>query len=83
MDERDLPEGVIDADPAGGWESAGAADAETDAQSRDAAGSPRLTDAGSPANSETPDAEIVETDVVETDELSQGADPDLSADEDA
>lgn len=78
MAENDLPEGVINADPAGGWESAGAADAETSEQSRDAAGSPRLTDAASPANSETPDAEVVETEVVETDEISQGVDADLS-----
>jgi hypothetical protein len=76
MSEQELPEGVIDANPAGGWESAGAADGETAEQNQDAEGSPRLTDAGSPANAEAPD-------VVETDELSQGADPDLSTDEGA
>ncbi len=78
MPERDLPEGVIDADPAGGWESGATADGETAEQSADAAGSPELTDAGSSAH------RPVDTDEnVESDEPAQGADPDLSTAEEA
>ncbi|MGP3534440.1 hypothetical protein ACTU3I_06560 [Microbacterium sp. RD1] len=77
MDERDLPEGVIDADPAGGWESGSTADGETAEQSADAAGSPALTDDGSPANVEGA------ADGVESDVPTQGIDPDLSTDEEA
>jgi hypothetical protein len=51
-DDRDLPEGVINADPTGGWQRA------------DAAGG---TDVGE----------------VESDQPSQGADPDLATDADA
>ncbi|MDZ8171706.1 hypothetical protein [Microbacterium xanthum] len=42
-DARDLPEGVIDAEPAGGWESGAVADGETADASRETAGSPDLT----------------------------------------
>ncbi|MCK6067161.1 MULTISPECIES: hypothetical protein [Microbacterium] len=80
MDDRDLPEGVIDADPPGGWESGAAADGETAEQSRAAQGSSRLSDAGLPGESSggtSPDAPI------ESDEPSQAADPDLSNDEES
>jgi hypothetical protein len=49
--DRDLPEGVVDADPPGGWESGATADGETAEQSTDAEGSPRLTDAAADAAS--------------------------------
>lgn len=78
MDERDLPEGVINADPAGGWESGEAADAETAEQSRNAEGSPRLSDDGSPANEPSAPEGAVESDVP-----TQGIDPDLSSDEES
>jgi len=72
-DGHDLPEGVIDADPPGGWESGDAADGETEERNEGAAGSPRLTDAGSPAR------DGVEPDgPVESTEPSEGVDPDLT-----
>lgn len=70
--ERDLPEGVIDADPAGGWESAETADGETAERNREALGSPALSDDPAPA-----DRESVDSETVESDQASQGADPDL------
>jgi hypothetical protein len=80
MDDRDLPEGIINADPPGGWESGAAADGETAEQSRDAEGSPELTDAGSSAH----EGDGAAADVpVESDEPTQVADPDLSTDEES
>lgn len=72
MDERDLPEGVINADPPGGWESGAAADDETAEQNRDAVGSEQLAESGLASEGDGS---------VETDAISQGADPDLSGDE--
>lgn len=84
MSDRDLPEGVIDADPPGGWESGAAADGETAEQNRDAAGSPRLAESGLAGDGPAETHEPVQTDEpVESDVPSQGADPDLSADEDS
>ncbi|PZU41581.1 MAG: hypothetical protein DI573_00620 [Microbacterium sp.] len=65
--DRDLPEGVIDADPPGGWESGQTADGESAEQNADAIGSPELSDAGLP---------------VEGPESTQNADPDLIQDDD-
>jgi hypothetical protein len=73
MDERDLPEGVINADPPGGWESGDASDGETAEQNQDAIGSEELADSGLASAGDGS---------VETDAVSQGADPDLSGDED-
>lgn len=74
-EDRNLPEGVIDADPPGGWESGDAADAETAAQDAAAAGSPRLSESGI-----APEGDAVSPDApVESDEPSQGTDPDLVA----
>jgi hypothetical protein len=82
MDERDLPEGVINADPAGGWESGDVADGETAEQSRQAEGSPRLSDDRSPANE--PSAPETDGDgTIESDVPTQGLDPDLSTDEES
>jgi len=67
-DDRDLPEGVIDADPPGGWESGATADGETREQNENAKGSPRLNDAAP-------------SDPIEGDAASQGIDPDLSTEE--
>jgi len=62
--EGDLPEGVIDADPAGGWE--GVHDEE--ARERDARADPeQATDAG-----------LQPDDPVEGEAARQGADPDLA-----
>lgn len=49
--DRELPDGMIDADPPGAWESADTADGETTEQSADAEGSPLLTDAAAEAAS--------------------------------
>ncbi|WOQ70035.1 hypothetical protein RYJ27_02060 [Microbacterium limosum] len=65
--DRDLPEGVIDADPPGGWESGETADQESAEQNAGAIGSPRLTEAGVP---------------VEGPEATQNSDPDLIRDDD-
>lgn len=76
--ERDLPEGVIDADPAGGWESGATADGETAERSRDAVGSPDLSDDPAPA-----DVASVDSETVQSDQPSQGADPDLGTEEES
>lgn len=55
MDDRDLPEGVIDANPPGGWESADVADAETEAQNADAIDSPELIESDEPGQAADPD----------------------------
>ena len=84
-DDRDLPEGVIDANPAGGWEDAGTADGETDESSA------AVTDGwtvGLPTYQEYNDARDARanagggTDVgpVEGDGPTQGADPDMAPD---
>jgi hypothetical protein len=65
MSERDLPEGVIDADPPGGWD--GVDDLETKEQNADAAGQADLVDAP--------------VDVVQSEVPSQGTDPDLGVEE--
>jgi hypothetical protein len=67
-EDRDLPEGVIDADPPGGWESGHVADGETSGQNDRAKGSPRLDDAEP-------------SDPIEGDVASQGIDPDMSTEE--
>lgn len=77
MSESDLPEGVIDADPAGGWESGATADDETAERSADAAGSPALSEAGSHADEPATDADGT----VESDVPTRGIDPDMSTDE--
>ena len=74
--EEHLPEGVIDADPPGGWESGGAADAETAQQSADAEGSPRLSDDPAPVERASVDSEEVQSD-----RPGQVADPDLDTSE--
>ena len=66
--ERDLPEGVIDADPPGGWESGAVADGVTAEQIENAMGSSRLIDAEP-------------SDPIESDAASQGIDPDLSTED--
>lgn len=71
MDERDLPEGVIDADPPGGWESGKTADGETAERSSDAEGSAKLSESG--ADRARPADGDIESDVP-----TQVADPDLS-----
>jgi hypothetical protein len=74
MSDRDLPEGVINAEPAGGWESGASADAATAERSSAEAGSPELSDAGSSAHEGRPEDGSVEG-------TGPDVDPDLSAPE--
>jgi hypothetical protein len=55
MDDRDLPEGVINANPAGGWESGDVADGETEAQNAEAIDSPELIESDEPGQAADPD----------------------------
>lgn len=66
--DRDLPEGVIDADPPGGWDGVG--DAESAERDAAAAGSPDLAD-----DPPAPD------DPIAGEQIRQGADPDLGVDQ--
>lgn len=66
--DRDLPDGVIDANPPGGWDEVG--DDAAAEQNAAAQGSPDLTDAGADLAPDDPGFE----------ERVQGSDPDLSAD---
>lgn len=54
-DQRDLPEGVIDADPAGAWEDGATSDTETAESSVDSIHSASLTDSGLPPNTPMPE----------------------------
>lgn len=73
----ELPEGVVNADPAGGWESGVSVDAETRERSDAEAAA-----AGMP--SDTPTGHATEAaDDIESAEVTQGLDPDLATDEDA
>ncbi len=86
--ERDLPEGVIDADPPGAWESGDVADRETEAANADAIDSPSLAQSGLPpltpeGTDATADAPVGDPDgSVEDAAASGGADPDLRTDAD-
>ena len=72
----DLPEGVIDADPPGGYEEAAVADRETSERNADSVDSPFLSESRLPPN--TAGIADVPADVVQSDEPSQGADADLA-----
>lgn len=77
--DRDLPEGVIDADPPGGWEAI--SDGESSEQNAEAVGSPDLT--SDPERSEAgllTDAAIVPDDPIAGERVRQTADPDLGID---
>ncbi|HYP73701.1 MAG TPA: hypothetical protein VEP72_06380 [Microbacterium sp.] len=71
---NDLPDGVADAAPATGWESADVADAET--RERSAAKAP---EAALPSDAATGYDVEAEGDV-ESAEIAQGVDPDLATD---
>ncbi|MET0296055.1 MAG: hypothetical protein ABW024_01530 [Microbacterium sp.] len=77
--DRDLPEGVIDADPPGGWE--GVSDEESAQQNAEAQGSPELTDDATQRETELlTDAAVVPDDPIAGEQVRQGADPDLGVD---
>ena len=77
-DQRDLPEGVINANPPGGYESGDVADGETREQNQDAAGSPELSESGfAPERGDEP------SDPIEAPDASQGADPDFNVQEES
>jgi hypothetical protein len=67
--DRDLPEGVINADPPGGWDEVG--DDEAQARSAEAAESEGLLT----------DAALQPDDPIEGESARQGADPDLATDD--
>lgn len=72
---QNLPEGIINAEPAGGWESGEVADEETRERSE-----ADEAEAGLPSDRRT--GYEVEADAdVESAEASQGIDPDLSTDD--
>ncbi|APZ33509.1 hypothetical protein BOH66_03905 [Microbacterium aurum] len=91
---NDLPEGVVNAEPSGGWESGDAADAETtDAETTDAEetdgssesaveGGIRYTpeDAQADAAASGAGAVTVPDQFVESAEIQAGMDPDLQTD---
>jgi len=95
----DLPEGVIDADPAGGWESADVADGETAERDDAAEGSASLTEQGGAAEHgdereqgpgsrsgvgvSAPAGQPASDSHVESAEIQQGLDPDMVTDEQA
>lgn len=87
-----LPDGVIDADPPGGWESGETADAETAERDIESIHAPSLSSSGLPPNTPRSDATAdapaepeaprgdggsVEDEALSTD----GTDPDLRTDE--
>lgn len=80
---NDLPEGVIDADPAGGWESEDVIDDETrqrsEAEAVDAGLPSDAADAGDTATGH----EVEANEDVESAEVTQGVDPDLATDDGA
>lgn len=66
--DRELPDGVIDADPQGGWDEVGDAEtAERDAQAAEAADADMLLT----------DATLQPDDPVEGEAARRGADPDM------
>ncbi len=73
----DLPEGVIDADPPGGYEEAAVADRETSERNADSVDSPFLSESRLPPSTAAGIADVA-ADVVQSDEPSQGADADLA-----
>lgn len=58
MAERDLPEGVINANPPGGWESSETADAETAELNGEAIDSPELIESDEPGQGADPDLAV-------------------------
>lgn len=86
--DRDLPEGVINADPAGGWQDGQTADRETEERSEDAADTlasdgwvADIPQAANAAGTRRSDGGGTDVGTVESDALTQGADPDLATDE--
>lgn len=67
--DRDLPDGVVNADPPGGWDAVG--DEETTERSAEAADAEGLLT----------DAALQPDDPVEGEAARRGADPDLAADD--
>jgi hypothetical protein len=75
-DQRDLPEGVLDANPAGAWEDGATSDTETSESTADSIHAASLTDSGLPPN--TPMPESATGDEVVGDGPAAPADPDGS-----
>ncbi|MGC5170584.1 hypothetical protein ACPW96_01815 [Micromonospora sp. DT81.3] len=90
QDPQDLPEGVINNEPAGGWgsEEASATEADSDRSSSGLPpNTPTGTDAtadapGQPAEPSGPEAPSAPAGPIEGDGAGQGLDPDLATDAD-
>ncbi|SFI16726.1 MULTISPECIES: hypothetical protein [Microbacterium] len=92
---QDNPEGMIDGNPAGGWESGDVADQETREQSDAATGDASLaaSEAANDADRQgggsagegilAPDGVQISDQFVESAEIQQGLDPDMVTDEQA
>lgn len=87
---QDLPEGVINNEPAGGWESGEASAAQAGAD-RSSSGLPPNTPDGTDATADAPsqptepsgpEAPSAPAGPIEGDDAGQGADPDLAGDAD-
>ena len=87
---QDLPEGVINSEPAGGWGSEEALGASVESD-RSSSGLPRNTPNGTDATADAPsqpsepsgpEAPSAPAGPIESDGAGQGADPDLAADVD-
>lgn len=72
-DQQNLPEGVINAAPPGGFESV--VDGETREQNNEAVGSPKLSESGY-----APEVGSEPSDPIEAPDASQGVDADLATD---
>lgn len=84
-ESRDLPEGVIDANPPGGFEDADVADRETEESSARGVDSALLSESRLPPNTPNGSDAVADApvDSVQSAEPSQIADPDLSADDES
>lgn len=92
---RDIPEGMIDGNPAGGWESGDVADQETSEQNEAAVGETSLAASEAADDADrgggdhggdallAPDGVQVSDQAVESAEVQQGLDPDMVTDEQA
>lgn len=74
--DRDLPEGVIDANPPGGWEAVD--DGASNEQDAQAQGSPELMN--DPEGAQPTAEPVVPDDPIAGERVRQGADPDLGVD---
>ncbi|MCT9820708.1 hypothetical protein N3K63_10485 [Microbacterium sp. W1N] len=78
---EEVPDGIVDADPAGGWGSAGTSEHSDDEQPTLAAhevDDEAARERGADAQPSAPDGEPASDPFVESAEIQQGLDPDLA-----